>query len=384
MTHQLPVALTDAEIEEFGRELDAIQQQVRASLGDSDRRYIRRMIKIQRSMAIGGRVLIFASLPLLPVPPLFLGVIGAGTAALGLSKILENMEIGHNVIHGQWDWMQDPEIHSSTWEWDNVCPADQWKHSHNVVHHTWTNVLGKDRDVGYEILRVNEVQPWRPAHLAQPVYNALLAMLFQWGVAMHDVDIGALKRGEITMRDVRGKLRGIGRKARKQLLKDYVLWPLLAGPLFLPVVLANAVANLMRNLWSYAIIFCGHFPDGVHVFTEEQVKGETRGRWYLRQLLGSCNITGGPLFHVMSGNLSHQIEHHLFPDLPSNRYPEVAPRVQALCARFGIPYNSGSFARQLGTTLRTIFRLALPTKSKTKVEPKTAPDTTETHTRLAA
>jgi len=364
MSHQYPVALDDAAIEEFGRELDAIQAEVKASLGARDRKYIKRMIKIQRSLAFGGRMMIFASLPLMPAFPVFLGVIGAGTAALGLSKILENMEIGHNVLHAQWDWMQDPEIHSSTWEWDTVCPADQWKHSHNVVHHTWTNVLGRDRDVGYEILRVNEVQPWRPGHLAQPFYAALLAVLFQWGIALHDIDIVALQRREITLRDVKGQLAGIGRKARKQLLKDYVLWPLLAGPWFLTVVLANAAANLMRNLWSYAIIFCGHFPDGVHVFTEAQVAGETRGRWYLRQVLGSCNISGGPLFHILSGNLSHQIEHHLFPDMPSNRYPEVAPRVQALCERYGIPYNRGSFARQLGTTLRTILRLALPTRNK--------------------
>jgi NADPH-dependent stearoyl-CoA 9-desaturase len=364
MSHRLPVALDDAAIEAFGRELDAIQREVKASLGAADRTYIRRAITVQRSLAFGGRVLIFASLPLLPVAPLFFGVIGAGTAALAIAKILENMEIGHNVLHGQWDWMNDPEIHSSTWEWDLVCPADQWKHSHNVVHHTWTNVLGRDRDVGYEILRVSEQQPWRPAYLAQPLYNALLAMLFQWGVAMHDVDLGALRRREITFAEVRGKLAGIGRKARKQLLKDYVLWPLLAGPFFLPVVLANAIANLTRNLWTHAIIFCGHFPDGAHVFTEAQIEGETRGRWYLRQALGSCNITGGPLFHIMSGNLSHQIEHHLFPDLPSNRYPEIAPRVQALCERYGIPYNRGSFARQFGTTWRTIARLALPTRTR--------------------
>ncbi len=359
-----PVAIDADAIEAFGRELDAIQAEVKASLGEADRRYIRRMITIQRSMAIGGRVLIYASLPLMPAFPLFLGVIGTGTAMLGLSKILENMEIGHNVIHGQWDWMNDPEIHSSTWEWDNVCPADQWKHSHNVVHHTWTNVMGKDRDVGYEILRVSEKQPWRPIYLAQPFYNALLALLFEWGVAMHDIDLTAVRQGKLKLRDVRHQLAGIGRKARKQILKDYVLWPLLAGPFFVPVLLANVVANLMRNLWSYAIIFCGHFPDGAQVFTEAQVEGETRGRWYLRQTLGSCNIEGGPLFHVLSGNLSHQIEHHLFPDMPSNRYPTVAPRVRALCARYGIPYNTGSFARQLGTTLRTIFRLALPTRAK--------------------
>lgn len=344
--HTLPVSLTDEQIEDFGRELDAIQREVKASLGAADRAYIKRVIAVQRGMALGGRLLIYAgalgAFPLLAL----------GTASLGLSKILENMEIGHNVIHGQWDWMQDPEIHSSTWEWDNVCPADQWKHSHNVVHHTWTNVIGKDRDVGYEILRITDKQPWRPAHLAQPVYNAALAMMFQWGVGFHDLD------GTDTV----AKLKGIGRKASKQLAKDYVLWPLLAGPFFMPVLLANLVANLMRNLWTYAIIFCGHFPSGAQLFTEDQIEGETRGRWYLRQILGSCNITGGRLFHVLSGNLSHQIEHHLFPDLPSNRYPQIAPRVEALCARFGIPYNKGSFRKQLGSTLGTIFRLAIPSK----------------------
>ncbi|MEO6776137.1 MAG: acyl-CoA desaturase [Kofleriaceae bacterium] len=350
--------------EAFGRELDELQRTTRASLGAADRRYIQRVIRTQRAMALGGRALIFASLPLLPLPPLFFGVIGAGTAALGLSKILENMEIGHNVIHGQWDWMNDPDIHSSTWEWDNVCPADQWKHSHNVVHHTWTNVMGRDRDVGYEILRVTEKQPWKPAYLAQPLYNALLALLFQWGVAMHDIDLGALRRGDLALADVRGQLAGIGKKAGKQLLKDYVLWPLLAGPWFLPVVLANLVANGMRNLWSYAIIFCGHFPDGAQTFSEAEIEGETRGGWYLRQILGSCNITGSRLFHLMSGNLSHQIEHHLFPDLPSNRYPELAPKVEEICAAYGVPYNKGSFARQLGTTLRTIFRLALPARRR--------------------
>jgi linoleoyl-CoA desaturase len=80
----------------------------------------------------------------------------------------------------------------------------------------------------------------------------------------------------------------------------------------------------------------------------------------LRQLLGSANITGSPLFHLMSGNLSHQIEHHLFPDLPSNRYAELAPQVRALCERFRLPYNTGSLARQTASVWRRIIRLALP------------------------
>jgi linoleoyl-CoA desaturase len=108
------------------------------------------------------------------------------------------------------------------------------------------------------------------------------------------------------------------------------------------------------------IIFCGHFPAGVHHFTVADVEGESRAAWYVRQLLGSCNIGGGRLFHILSGNLSHQIEHHLFPDMPSNRYPEIAPRVRALAARYDLPYNTGSLWRQFGTTTWRIWRLSLP------------------------
>jgi len=348
------------DLDAFGREIDQIEADIRATLGERDRRYITRLVRVQRALALAGRATMYASLPLLPTGLPFFVAIGTGTAALAVAKILENMEIGHNVLHGQWDWMNDPAICSSTWEWDNVCPAEQWKHSHNVVHHTWTNVLERDHDVGYQILRVSERQPWRPSYLLQPIYNVLLAALFEWGVAVHDIDADALRAGKTTLRAEAPRIRGIARKALKQVLKDYVLWPMLAGPFFLWIAGANAVANAIRNLWAYAIIFCGHFPDGAQVFTEAEIAGETRGAWCVRQILGSCNIEGGPLFHVMSGNLSFQIEHHLFPDLPSNRYAEAAPRVKALCERYGIPYNSGSLARQLGTTLRTIFRLALP------------------------
>ena len=363
----LPVHLTDREIEDFGRELDDIYEEVMNDRGAADARYIRRVIRIQRWLAATGRVGIFASLALLPEWGhalaswwAFGAVMAFGILSLGLAKILENMEIGHNVMHAQWDWLRDPEINSGSWEWDSVCPSDQWKHSHNVMHHTWTNVIGRDRDVGYGILRVNAAQPWAPKYLPQMVYNTLLAVFFQWGVALHDVEFDRIRAGDKKIAEALPLIRGILRKIARQGAKDYVLWPLLAGPFFLYVAGANAVANLIRNLWSYMIIFCGHFPAGSQVFSEAEVEGETRARWYLRQLLGSCNIEGGRLFHVLSGNLSHQIEHHLFPDMPSNRYPQVAPRVRALCDRYRLPYNSGSLARQFGTTTWAIARHSLP------------------------
>ena len=130
----------------------------------------------------------------------------------------------------------------------------------------------------------------------------------------------------------------------------------------------------MRNVWAHSIIFCGHFPDQTYTFSEEEVAQETRGGWYVRQLLGAANIDGGPLFHLMTGNLSFQVEHHLFPDMPSSRYSEIAPRVREVCARHGLPYNTGPLRRQLGTVHRTILRLAFPGgRPRPKPAPAAAP-----------
>ncbi len=381
-TSALPVSLTTAQIEEFGRELDAIRDEVMDSRGERDRRYILRLIKTQRSMALGGRVLIYAALFLLPAWGhalaswgSCLAVMALGTLLLGLAKILENMEIAHNVLHAQWDWMKDSAIQSNTWEWDNMSPSDRWMHSHNVVHHTWTNVMEKDLDVGYGILRVTPMQPWAWKYLPQPVYAFLLMMFFEEGVALHEQAIMDWVEKRKTFTEIKPLLARIGRKAGRQMLKDYIMWPLAALLVALPISYyvpaspwlafglvagANAIANIIRNVWAFVIIFCGHFPAGVHTFTPAQVEGETRAHWYLRQLLGSANIGGGKIFHILSGNLSHQIEHHLFPDMCSNRYPEVSPRVKALCARYGLPYNTGSLTRQFGTTVWKILRYSLP------------------------
>ena len=128
----------------------------------------------------------------------------------------------------------------------------------------------------------------------------------------------------------------------------------------------------MRNVWSYSIIFCGHFPDQTYTFSQEEVAEETRGGFYVRQLLGAANIDGGPLFHLLAGNLSFQVEHHLYPDMPSSRYAEIAPRVRDICRRYGLPYNTGPLHKQLGTVHRTILRLAFPGG---KVRPKPGPYT---------
>ncbi|CCI54366.1 fatty acid desaturase family protein [Nostocoides jenkinsii] len=349
--------LTNAEIEGIGRELDAIRAEVMDSRGARDAAYIRRVIKVQRGLEIGSRVVLLFSRNKVAW--------AAGTVGLSLAKILENMEIGHNVLHGQWDWMRDPKIHSTTWDWDMASPAKQWKHSHNELHHTYTNVLGRDNDLGYGLLRVDEDQEWQLFHLGQPIWHLINAMFFEYGIAAYDLELrGNLQNwNELSDKDkevFKANLHEMLGKIRKQALKDYVLHPLVSGPSFLPTLAANFTANIVRNVWSNTVIICGHFPDGIDTFETDSIDGETRGEWYLRQMLGSGNISGSKFTHIMTGNLSHQIEHHLFPDMPSNRYAEISPKIQALMAKHDLHYVTGPVLKQAYQVYRKVCRLSLP------------------------
>lgn len=250
--------LSDDDVENLAAALDTIRCDVEGSRGTKDRDYIRRAIAFQRCLEVAARLTLIGSRSKAGW--------ALGTAALAAAKCIENMELSHNISHGQWDWMNDPEIHSSTWEWDMVGPSKHWQSSHNHLHHMFTNVVGME----------------------------------------------------------------------------------------------NVVANGLRNVWAYAVIVCGHFADGAEKFTPSVLENETKPEWYLRQMLGTANFRAGPALAFMSGNLCYQIEHHLFPDLPSNRYPEIAQRVRALCVRYDLPYTTGPLLRQYLLTVRTICKLALP------------------------
>ena len=350
--------LTDADVENLAFELDAIRREVEDSRGERDARYIRRTIAVQRILEVAARLTLTASSRR--------SAWWLGTVALAVAKIIENMEIGHNVMHGQWDWMNDPEIHSSTWEWDNVGAAKHWRYTHNFIHHKYANILGVDNDLGFSLLRVTRDQRWRPFNLGNPVYNTILAFGFEWGVGLQHLEVGRLHRGKADRAATRKLLREFGLKAGHQVFKDYVAFPavtsLSRGATFSSTLKANAVANVIRNVWANAVIFCGHFPDGAEKFTKTDMVGETKGEWYLRQLLGSANFRNGPVLRIMSGNLCHQIEHHLYPDLPSNRLYAMSFRVREVCDKYDLPYTTGSFVLQYAKAWRTIVKMSLPDK----------------------
>ncbi len=344
----------------FAKEVEALRAKTVADLGTRDKQYIVNVLKAVRLMELGGRGLLLVGAFL--SGPWMLTAWATGVMVLACSKILDNMELGHNVIHGQFNWTGDPRFNGKTFEWDIVATSENWRKTHNFKHHTYTNVHGLDDDVGYGVLRLFPEQPWSMGRLGQPLYALIFALLFQWGVAIQDLRIGRWFTRRISTQKLRQQFKPVGQKIRTQLLKDYVYLPLMAGPGFLTVLSGNLVANGIRNVWTYMVIFCGHFTADVETFHKSVLKNETKAQWYERQIRGSSNLSGGFLLNVMTGNLSHQIEHHLFPDVPANRYAELAPQVRDICARYGLPYNTGSMQRQFGQVLWRIVRHAFPSK----------------------
>ncbi len=356
MTNLKSRALSAEELAAFGSEIETLKQRELRDVGAVDARYIRRIVAAVRYTEVAGRGLLFLSF----IPPFWL----LGTLLLALSKILENMELGHNVMHGQYDFMNEPSLNGSTYEWDIVGTSDNWRASHNHMHHTYTNIKGMDDDVGYGLLRLFPEQRWSPMALFQTIYAAILALLFQWGVAIQELQLGKVAKGRKSWAEIREQLKPVMRKVNRQLIKDYLIFPLLAGPMFLSVLAGNFVANILRSLWTFMIIFCGHFTADAEVFPKSVLDNELPGHWYLRQLRGSSNLKGGKLFHILSGNLSHQIEHHLFPTVPARRYAAMSVQVQEICARYGQNYNSDYLHNQFGQVVWRIIRHSFPSSPK--------------------
>ncbi len=360
---QAPLSKTQSDA--LAVELNELYNEVMESLNANDARYIQRVYKLVAASEITARSLL-AVAARLPKKRYKAGGWLLGTTLLSFSKIVNNMELGHNVMHGQYDWMQHPHLNSQKFDWDIVCPAPLWQHSHNYLHHTFTNILGRDHDVGYHLIRVTDEQPWTPEDRSNPLKTMILALGFEWAVAFHDIQISVDEYADAADKHelLQQKARALWAKIARQVGKDYIALPATAGLLLgrgsaISTLTGNFTANIARNLWTWAIIFCGHFTDQAHIYTHIDDQ-ESKGDWYVRQILGSSNIKGSTLFHFLTGNLSHQIEHHTFPDMPAHRYASIAPQVEAICQKYDLSYNTGNFGRQFTQVLKRIYHFSQP------------------------
>lgn len=352
--HSKSKHLSAEQVAEFGQQVERIRREIMDSIGEQDAQYIYKIRNFVRYSEIASRgLLMFGGW----MPPVWL----LGTGLLGLSKIVENMELGHNVMHGQFDWLNDPSLNGAAYDWDTMSTGDDWKYTHNYIHHTYTNIVGKDHDVGYGLLRISDLQKWEPRFLLNLPLTLQLMLFFEWYVGLQNLHLeDAIIYKSKTWAQVWQDSANFRQKASRQIAKDYLFFPLIAGPNAVAVLTGNVVANLLRNVWASAVIFNGHFTEDTETFEQDNTEHETRAEWYLRQIRGSSNFTGTSALHILSGNLSHQIEHHLFPDMPANRYAEAAVQIRALCGEYGIHYNEASFFKQSLSVWLRVAQYSLP------------------------
>ena len=352
--HSKSKHLSAEQVAEFGQQVERIRREIMDSIGEQDAQYIYKIRNFVRYSEIASRgLLMFGGW----MPPVWL----LGTGLLGLSKIVENMELGHNVMHGQFDWLNDPSLNGAAYDWDTMSTGDDWKYTHNYIHHTYTNIVGKDHDVGYGLLRISDLQKWEPRFLLNLPLTLQLMLFFEWYVGLQNLHLeDAIIYKSKTWAQVWQDSAKFRQKASRQIAKDYLFFPLIAGPNAMAVLTGNVVANLLRNVWASAVIFNGHFTEDTETFEQDNTEHETRAEWYLRQIRGSSNFTGTSALHILSGNLSHQIEHHLFPDMPANRYAEAAVQIRALCREYGIHYNEASFLKQSLSMWLRMAQYSLP------------------------
>ncbi len=345
------------------RALDDVRDRATARMGEEDVRHVRRLNRFSRGMEVLGRVALHFS-----VGPLSFGL---GVGSLWIHKQLQATEIGHPVLHGCYDRLEGAEdFHSKTWKWDIPIDEEAWHRGHNLRHHPYTNIAGKDPDIHFGPVRLNAHTPHRWFHYFQLPYTIFgMWPAFAIGMNSHFSGLLDITREEKdflpddSYESVKGAFVMAFRKYIPYFAKEYVLFPALAGPMFWKVLLGNWMAETMRDVYSAASIFCGHVgPDLEGHPHGTQAKG--RGGWYAMQIDQAQNFEVPYALSVLCGGLDYQIEHHLFPKLPPERLREVAPEVRQICEDHGLKYRTGSWGKVLRDALGQVWKLSFPTPAE--------------------
>ncbi|MFT5460290.1 MAG: fatty acid desaturase, partial [Myxococcota bacterium] len=245
-------------------------------------------------------------------------------------------------------------------------PIDEqaWHEGHNLAHHPYTNVAGRDPDMHFGPVRLTERTPHRWFHRLQVPFTLFGSMpTFAFSMNLHFTGVLDVGRGGEGEPDAKPPFRQAAWRALRKFVpyygKEFALFPLLAGPMFAKVMLGNALSELMRDLYTAASIHCGHIGEDVEAYAPGTRSGG-RGGWYAMQVRSAHNFQVPYLLSVLCGGLDYQIEHHLFPKLPPERLRQIAPEVRAICEAHGVPYRTGPWLEVLGDALGELWRLSFP------------------------
>jgi linoleoyl-CoA desaturase len=350
-------------LKSFGKAIEEIRKGIEAELGPEDVAHLKKLDRFSHKMEILGRVLIHVS----PEPLSF----STGVMALWVHKQLQATEIGHTALHGAYDKLEGAESYcSETYRWDMPIDEESWRRGHNVDHHRYTNIAGKDPDIHFGFVRLTDHTPHRPSNYIQLPFTLFGAFPnFAWMMNAHFTGLIDFYSGNgrpeefdyIQDRSWKTAVDVHKRALRKYIpyyAKNYVFFPALAGPLWPKVLFGNWLSETMRDVYSACTIYCGHVGEEVSDYPAG-TKAKGKGHWYAMQVEAANNYDVSRPISVLCGGLDMQIEHHMFPKLPPHRLRQIAPAVEKVCKEHGVTYRKEKWGRTLVKALKKIARLSV-------------------------
>lgn len=264
-------------------------------------------------------------------------LMGIGMAGIG-------MNVMHDANHGSY----------STKSWVNKIMGGtiyilagnvhNWQIQHNVLHHTYTNIIGHDEDLDAgRIIRFSKAAEWKNFHKFQHYYAVFLygLLTFNWALTTDFKQMkGYLKRklsyGEPQSHQTLWTTLII---TKIIYVAIWIVLPLIIGITWWKLIIGFFIMHYTAGLILSIVFQLAHITDdATNPIPNES--GEMENTWAIHQLFTTVNFAPkNKIVNWYTGGLNHQIEHHIFPHISHVHYDKIAEIVKETAKECQLPYN---------------------------------------------
>ncbi len=289
------------------------------------------------------------------VPPL--GMLGLAVV-MGIALAGIGFAVSHDALHGAYS--ANPRVNTWLGRTFDLMGANgyMWKITHNVIHHTYTNIDGVDEDLAVSpLLRLSPGAPLRRVHRFQHVYGfATYSLSTLFWVFVKDYkyflarDLGPYKDHKHPVGEI---LNLVGFKLA------YYGWAIVLPLVLLPITwwqfaIGFVTMHLVAGLILGVVFQLAHVVEGPE-YPVPDAEGRMDEAWLVHEMATTANFArGNRLLTWYVGGLNHQIEHHLFPRVCSAHYPALSPLVEEVARKYGMPYYQH---RTLSAAIASHYRM---------------------------
>ncbi|MBS4050548.1 MAG: fatty acid desaturase [Methylomonas sp.] len=343
---------------QLAKDIDQLHRQALADIGPDDFKHLKSMERWGQICSIIG----YGTAWLLPNP--------VSALLISQGSFTRWTQVAHPIVHKGYDKNSaagknyTSKTFGRGWrrfiDWPDWMTLPGWHHEHDLLHHYNLGETTDPNNAEYnmEWLRQSKLPMWlRYAIVA--FFSGIWKISYYTPRTHKELALNAARQQgrpapEMTRVGAWSWFTPQGRSLWLQSVLPYIGYRFVLIPLlFLPlgafaatsVLLNSILAEIFTNMHSFLVMMPNHAGDDVMAF---DTKSDSKGEFYLRQILGSVNYPTGSNFNdFFYGWLNYQIEHHLWPDMPLSQYQKLQPRVKALCEKHNIPYCQDSIFKRL-------------------------------------